>query len=719
MNEALNFSLTNSDRLREFYEEMVNEKLLEAESLNKSISQDIMHAYKEINEELPHENTSNAVYFQKHKENVYKYKQKDLYNLARELNVPKRSTLKKPQLLAAVNKALDEKLKSLPKESDSKDGVNKFPGVPKFIKSCLKTVNSKFNEVDNRENPVYKSIQRDLNEISTILYHTNKLNKSVFEIPDFIENFKKDISKINGEISHKEEQLLKANTTYEEMRIKADISGLIASRNECELNITKLQVELNKSEELINSLISATDFRNELINLLEYLKNNCQSLGDELDINIDYFDESIKVVNDAFSLAIQKEEKINSILDKVGYSRVYNGIKNNGPIKDKTNDLTQEQPTEIHTIKNINSSLEKLKSLDNGLIYNSLDPKPTDVKEIKLTDEDGLVHNVIAYDVVKNTNYNKYIFDYVDLSNNKISSAMIYYNEQNEAYAVFINHNFVHNVSVYTELVDSQEKSVIISRLNDMKFYREDPNRNNNDNENNNGSLVPADEVIVEEQPDFSSLLVPTPDETVVKDNSESQAEEITEEESPFVNDSATLIYGGSNNGLTDAGGDVEPEPIEQQNNVAPTTSQFDPNNKKTLEEARKTKGYIQPSFRGSKIGEESGMVLPGDKYDEQKQQEFLEEMGYMKPLMNKEDIKISNKPEEQKSVVPSQPVLTHQTQNQPISQGRKVVESVEVSPIEFLKDKARALKAALTRRNRVSYGTMVNDGLANGRGQR
>jgi len=736
MNETFNFSLTDTNKLMEFYEEMVNEKLLEASNLRNTIPGDVLDAYKLINKTTSNGdlNTgSDLKNLEELKTKIGKLKQKDLYDLARELNVPKRSTLKKPLLLAAVSKAIDDKIVEVSKEKEKSDNINtygSFSGIPDFVSSSLKKVNLKLENPNNTNIEAYKELDVKLKNISDILFHSKNLNKDIYEIPLLISRIERDIDDINKKIESKESQFSLDMDTYDAMKLRSDLHGLKASKNAYEINLETFKDKYKKSLEIASSLDSPKEYRDELIERFEEVRNLCSGLTEELDIDINHIDKCIDIVNDSFALAVNKENKVESILDKIGYSVPGKETKIQTQTIVKTDvepvlGEKPEEPVQTQTVEKSSTTLDKLKSIGDGILYESMDPKPLCAKEIKLTFEDGTVHDVIAFNMLNNTHYNKYIFDYVDLSNSKVSSAMLSYNDKNEVCAVFINHNFIHNVSKLTEDIPEEDKSIMINRLTDMKLYKEDPNRFKDENsyDNEKGLQNPTEPISEVVEPDFSSILIPPTEDEGVKEEEptvitedEPMVTELTESESPFVNQSAATIYGGKVEEPTSVATEIEPpKPVDDEPaKIEAHVSQFASGNKKTIEEARKTKGYIQPTFRGTMTGEESGMTIPQPVYTGQDQQEFLEEMGYMKPLMSKEDIKISNEPVQENKTGEALTKLNAKV--------KRVVEKNEKSAIDFLKDKARALKAALTRRNAVSYGTMVNENLKStleGKGQR
>lgn len=449
---------------------------------------------------------------------------------------------------------------------------------------------------------------------------------------------------------------------------------------------------LKEVKDEISSYTKIVKDNKEIPQIIESLEDNIASIDEQ----VEWAEEEINKTEDAYEkllltnniigLKATREANKNSLKD---YQSKYNSVINNNSLFNSAIDTRKRFVDKLLNIKNIvkDNDFENDVNLDNldtciafiDLSYDKAVKKERNL--IEMLDEFGMKRSSgNAKEVVA---IKRFFHEEPKVEETK---------DENEVFAQKIEEKLEEEPIENTidensnELGSSSDSELEISDdpnlfVNDSMLKTYGGSNLVEDNTNYKDLLIPTEEenapVITEEDVTLDVLPDETQSEAVQDTPSEEAIEDKQEEEK------------------TDEESVQEVEPVEEQNTTN-TENEIQP-----LEESKQTSGYIQPKFMGTKPGDESGVPQPLPVYDELKQQEFMEEMGYVKPIMDKSDIKISDGEIK-----------------------KKVTEKVNLSPIEFIKHKAKALKNAISRRNAsVSYGTLVTEEMQNNvgpeRGQR
>ena len=445
---------------------------------------------------------------------------------------------------------------------------------------------------------------------------------------------------------------------------------------------------LKEVKDEISSYAKIVKDNKEIPQIIESLEDNIASIDEQ----VEWAEEEINKTEDAYEkllltnniigLKATREANKNSLKD---YQSKYSSVINNNSLFNSAIDTRKRFVDKLLTIKNIvkDNNFESDVSLDNldtciAFIDLSYD------KAIKK--EENLIEMLDEFGMKRSSGNAKQV----------VAIKRFFHEEPKVEETKDENQIFAQKIE--EKLEEEPVENAIDENSNDLSSsfdseleISDDPNLFVNDSmlktygENN----------IVEDNTNYKDLLIPTEEENapVITD------EDVTLDVLPDENQSEEVQDTPSEETIEDNKG--EEESVQEVTPVEEQTTTSTENEVQPLEESKQTSGYIQPKFMGTKPGDESGVPQPLPVYDELKQQEFMEEMGYVKPIMDKSDIKISDGEIK-----------------------KKVTEKVTLSPIEFIKHKAKALKNAISRRSAsVSYGTLVTEEMQNNvgpeRGQR
>lgn len=541
---------------------------------------------------------------------------KEIQNLARIYNIPRRSKMNKKALLEAVNNVIDKKISGY-KEQQAKDAVEsnkKFVSINSFVKVSMDQVSNKLSNPDGllkEDREAYASLYDALKEVKDEISSYTKIVKDNKEIPQIIESLEDNIASIDEQVEWAEEEINKTEDAYEKLLLTNNIIGLKATR---EANKNSLKDYQSKYNSVINNnslFNSAIDTRKRFVDKLLNIKNIVKDNGFENDVNLDNLDTCIAFIDLSYDKAVKKEQNLIEMLDEFGMKRSSGNAKEVVAIKRFFHEEPKVEETKDENEVFAQKIEEKLEEepIENTIDENSNELGSSSDSKLEISDDPNLF----------------------------VNDSML---------KTYGGSNLVEDNTNYKDLLIPTEEE--------------------------NAPVITEEDVTLDVLPEEtqSEAVQDTPSEEAIEDNK--GEEEKTDEESV-----------------------QEVEPVEEQNTTN-TENEIQP-----LEENKKTSGYIQPKFMGTKPGDESGVPQPLPVYDNLKQQEFMEEMGYVKPIMDKSDIKISDGEIK-----------------------KKVTDKVTLSPIEFIKHKAKALKNAISRRNAsVSYGTLVTEEQQNNvgpeRGQR